>query len=506
MPQKRARAGARQHGGVRDGLEDLVPAVTAVEKRGIVTSYITLTPDSWTGQLTTILPSASADEDDSPGKVQGKKITDGDSTSSLPSAILAPSGSTTDTVDPTAPLIAQSPEPTTPTPEPTSIMPSTTVASSTSDTTAAASTTAAAVSSSDSGSDAAAKAGIALGVLGGLFVVLALVYIIIRRRRKQIEEQQRMAADDEKLNGPFEERSPASSARAPRLSLRPMTGLFTSLNAASQGGQQTAGSSSIALVAGPTGKRIPGTSAWERPSASETDSAYSDPFGSSAERLPDDPGTPKKPMSPIMETSPQARFVERGGPGLAPRVSALTSVSAATMDSATLPSILTRELPPSPKEAAEVSPIGSDEVPVGSAFSSPVPTPAASFTASSKAAAAALTAMERQPSERRQSVRKENVPAPLDLTLPPKMPAVPPSPSGTEFSFHEVDPEQSPIPSASAAAIAAAGGPANSTVHRVQLDFNPTLDDEMELQAGQLVRLLHEYDDGWVSGCSKALL
>ncbi|GJC78387.1 hypothetical protein ColLi_01225 [Colletotrichum liriopes] len=51
--------------------------------------------------------------------------------------------------------------------------------------------------------------------------------------------------------------------------------------------------------------------------------------------------------------------------------------------------------------------------------------------------------------------------------------------------------------STGSAAIAAAGGPANTTVHRVQLDFKPTLEDEMELRAGQLVRLLHEYDDGW---------
>lgn len=49
------------------------------------------------------------------------------------------------------------------------------------------------------------------------------------------------------------------------------------------------------------------------------------------------------------------------------------------------------------------------------------------------------------------------------------------------------------------AAIPAAGGPADSSVHRVHLDFTPTLEDEMELHRGQVVRLLHEYDDGWVS-------
>lgn len=54
-----------------------------------------------------------------------------------------------------------------------------------------------------------------------------------------------------------------------------------------------------------------------------------------------------------------------------------------------------------------------------------------------------------------------------------------------------------------AATVAAAGsgpgprGPNN--VHRVQLDFKPSMDDELELRSGQLVRMLHEYDDGWVS-------
>ncbi|PPJ59441.1 hypothetical protein CBER1_02434 [Cercospora berteroae] len=36
-----------------------------------------------------------------------------------------------------------------------------------------------------------------------------------------------------------------------------------------------------------------------------------------------------------------------------------------------------------------------------------------------------------------------------------------------------------------------------NNVHRVQLDFKPSMDDELELISGALVRLLHEYDDGW---------
>jgi hypothetical protein len=49
-----------------------------------------------------------------------------------------------------------------------------------------------------------------------------------------------------------------------------------------------------------------------------------------------------------------------------------------------------------------------------------------------------------------------------------------------------------------AGAAGAAGPAAPNNVHRVQLDFNPSMEDEIELRAGQLVRLVHEYDDGWV--------
>jgi len=53
---------------------------------------------------------------------------------------------------------------------------------------------------------------------------------------------------------------------------------------------------------------------------------------------------------------------------------------------------------------------------------------------------------------------------------------------------------------ATAAAVPiAARGPNN--VHRVQLEFKPSMEDELELKSGQLVRMLHEYDDGWVSCC-----
>lgn len=84
----------------------------------------------------------------------------------------------------------------------------------------------------------------------------------------------------------------------------------------------------------------------------------------------------------------------------------------------------------------------------------------------------------------------------MDFTLPPPSRGAP-SPTGTEFSMSSIAPGANAPPSNGAAAIAAMGGPRNTAVHRVQLDFKPTLEDELELRAGELVRLLHEYDDGW---------
>jgi hypothetical protein len=90
-----------------------------------------------------------------------------------------------------------------------------------------------------------------------------------------------------------------------------------------------------------------------------------------------------------------------------------------------------------------------------------------------------------------------NGPKPLDFTKSGPF-LGPPSPTGTDFSEASELPG-TPVQTNGASAIAAAGGPANSAVHRVQLDFKPSMGDELELTAGQLVRLLHEYDDGWVS-------
>ena len=87
--------------------------------------------------------------------------------------------------------------------------------------------------------------------------------------------------------------------------------------------------------------------------------------------------------------------------------------------------------------------------------------------------------------------KRGNGPEPLETNRSQSpglaIPASMPSPSPSQFS------------NSSMTSAAIAGGAPATNVHRIQLDFKPSMDDELELRAGQLVRLLHEYDDGWVS-------
>lgn len=84
--------------------------------------------------------------------------------------------------------------------------------------------------------------------------------------------------------------------------------------------------------------------------------------------------------------------------------------------------------------------------------------------------------------------RDERYKTPNQLNVSPARSASPAlSAAGTEFSTTSASPSY------------IANSPPFGSVHRIQLDFKPSMDDELGLQAGQLVRLLHEYDDGWVS-------
>ncbi|KAK9778598.1 hypothetical protein AB5N19_10426 [Seiridium cardinale] len=328
-------------------------------------------------------------------------------------------------------------------------------AASSSASSSATSTASSSTDSSSSGDNSGAKAGIAFGVLGGLLVFGLLAWFLFNKRRKQMQQQ---ASDNEKINGAMggaavlDHRSSVQTTRttatAPRLSLRPVTQFMPNF-----GERRSSKGAAMALAMGsannhPQSRRPVAASPMDRPSTSQSNH-QENPFGNNAERL-----------DAVSERSVPA-------PGM---------------------------------DAQPVNPFNAPENVVGVAQTTDSPPGSSPIATAAAAGAGAIagTALTRKQSTRR------DAPHTLDLTktnnaahaLGP-VPSIPASPAGTEFSMTEVDPGQAPAPSSSAAAIAAAGGPPQSTVHRVQLDFNPTLDDEIGLKAGQLVRMLHEYDDGW---------
>jgi LPXTG-motif cell wall-anchored protein len=411
------------------------------------TVYTTKTPDGWTGTaLTTLAPADSASTTTVPPQTTSSPTTEEvlqtasasldstlDSDTGLPTVI---SSSSITSAPPTLVVAA------TTSPSSFSRQTPTTTAARAESTTGTSND-----SSSSSGPSTGAKAGIAIGVLGAVLVVFVALYFLFTRRRKQMDEQRR-ADDDEKRNGPFADSNaipgtPSSSARAPRLSLRPVTQFLPNLGNQAHPDRRASRGAAIAMTMSATPNTNQNTNRaltgnLDPPSTSS--SAHSaNPFGNDAARM----------YSPIPEESSRT--------------------------------------------VSPISPIESD---VGTAIttnSPPRTSPAAAASNATMAAGAAAGLT------RKTSLRKDHAPKPLDLTKPMPLSAVPPSPAGTEFSMRSVSPGQSPGHSSSAAAIAAAGGPPQSGVHRVQLDFKPTLEDELELRAGQLVRLLHEYDDGWVS-------
>ncbi|KAK4640781.1 hypothetical protein QC761_606640 [Podospora bellae-mahoneyi] len=324
--------------------------------------------------------------------------------------------------------------------------------------------------SADEGVGVAVKAGIAMGVLAGVLVLFVVVWLIMSMRKKKQARRRQQIEDDEKIHGPFSDsaaisRSPPAAAApsaAPRLSLRPVSQLWQNL--APSGHPERRASRGIQLTVNPAGpshsptnslsplnRPNQGGSAWERHRMQSTTptgdnrpgtrgSVYSlNPFHDSHSTR----NYNNEPVSPVSTLAPE------------------------------FPAVPSKNRSPTPEP---VSPIDQD-------------TDLPDFGAGSK------------PLTRKTSINHHNkgLPKPLDLTKPPSplYAPGPASPAGTEYSMHSMSPSTMVPSSTSAAEIAAAGGPQNSTVHRVQLDFKPTLEDELGLKAGQLVRLLHEYDDGW---------
>lgn len=288
-----------------------------------------------------------------------------------------------------------------------------------------------------------AKAGLAIGIILAVALLLGLLFFCFRRRKKHANEDY-VKADDEKaayMEGLKRSQSVASTrttATAPRLSLRPITQFMPDM--AARGKAMNAAAPAAAL--GAVGGAVVGAA------ASRDHNDPENPFGNHAEVPRKSQGSSEKEVGlPIQNNAAENPFGN---------------------DAEVLPQtdgLATRSMP--------------DAIPAPLRIRTPTPETGAVAGGAVAGAAGGLAAAR--------IAERHNAPKPLNLTPKRSVSPVASSPAASEFS-------QTSVPAA-----AMINGPPPNNVHRIQLDFKPSMEDELGLRAGQLVRLLHEYDDGWVS-------
>ncbi|KAF2687618.1 hypothetical protein K458DRAFT_440456 [Lentithecium fluviatile CBS 122367] len=306
------------------------------------------------------------------------------------------------------------------------------------------SASATAEAASSGGMSGGAKAGLALGILLAIGALLGAILFVYHRKKKQIAQQK---VDDEKYAmqnappPPPPHVEPAPSIRtnrtmstAPRLSLRPVTQFDPTFPNRKSGGNLLDVAAAGAPVAR-SGDRTP--SPVERPSSSWERRGAANASAA--------------PVNPFND--PQTRS------GSPPQDPFTNSAAIET-----------------PHASAPGTPMTAHHNAPRSDFGNPAPAIAAAEAVGDTASLVAA------------------------LPSPPSIHSnadVPPSPAWTDDIPASPGPAPSgPLP---VAAAGATNGPpaAPNNVHRVQLDFKPSMSDELGLHAGQLVRMLHEYDDGW---------
>jgi hypothetical protein len=341
--------------------------------------------------------------------------------------------------------------------------------SATASATASISATPTSDASESEGMSGGAKAGLALGILVGVAALLAGILFIYRRKKNAMAGEK----DNEKIGmhdapAPLPPQVPTGAAvaapsnpanramsTAPRLSLRPASQFDPTFNEQHKSGGNLL---SVATAAAPAAAAVAShdraapsddrpVSAWERRGAANADPAVN-PFN--------DPQTPARNQAPANPFG-----------------------NSAAVDAAHA------SIPDSPPQTSQHSAAPSTDL---DARVTPAPAPAPEVNA-----VAVATAMSNVP------MSEHGFPAPPSINNGDSVPA---SPDWTE------DVPSSPavgtpmiVGTAGAMAAGRSNGPppGPNNVHRVQLDFKPSMADELELKAGSLVRMLHEYDDGWVS-------
>ena len=293
-----------------------------------------------------------------------------------------------------------------------------------------------------SGMSGGAKAGLAFGIIIAIGALIAIAVLAVRRKKRQNEAYEKTADEKAAIGGAGAGAGIGRSASV-QTSKTSETAPRLSLRPVTQflpdlaGKRKSGNLLGGASVAAPNGRG-------DKPTRREQANNPANPFGNHAEMSEKAPAqyAPNHPANPFSNHAELSRSLASAGP-----------------DANVAPSV------PAPLSIRSPSPVGKKAAVAG---------------VGAVAGAAAVGAM---------AGHRQDAPKPLNLT--PNRAASPapsqPSPAGTEFSMTPASPASF------------ANGPPPSNVHRVQMDFKPSMDDELGLRAGQLVRLLHEYDDGWVS-------
>ncbi|EAT89755.2 hypothetical protein SNOG_03024 [Parastagonospora nodorum SN15] len=311
---------------------------------------------------------------------------------------------------------------------------------------ASATISAAASAGSSEGMSGGAKAGLALGILVGVGALLVGILLVYRRKKNQMAPTK----DDEKIS--------MHNAPAPP----PPQVQFTAAPAAPSVRTERTMSTAPRLSLRPVTQFDPAFENGNKSGNNMLGVAAAAPLTPSKERdLPDRPRSAwERPGAAANVPAAENPFSDpHSGPPSANPFGNNAAVDASQS-----------RIPDSPPNA---SPLHSTSP--STDFANPAPV------------IAAATAMSSAPPA-------QSLPAPPSINAASE--GVPPSPAWTE------DLPASPGP-APTGALPVAGAhsngpaPAPNNVHRVQLDFKPSMQDELGLNAGQLVRMLHEYDDGW---------
>lgn len=304
---------------------------------------------------------------------------------------------------------------------------------------------ASAAASGSGGLSGGAKAGIAIGVLLGLAAIAGIVLFWLHKQKKRRQEEEvaeAAALDREKSIPPAATSQPARNYNSTPAAPTSPFGAHPTSQFNPAYGQPGSGAVGAGVGAGFAGAAVAGA-------AANASRGNQGPWSANSSSPPSrqDPFTdPENPFDGNARSSPPTPLA-KDDPAQSSQVRDLTPSS--TGSSPGVPSALTAGKPPTPPGEAAAAGV------------------AAGVLGGAAVAAAAAAGKKSEGSRT-------------------------PSPEYREGSPENGTGSRSQSP-------AMGGAPFASNVHRVQMDFTPSLADEMELHAGQLVRLLKAYDDGWVS-------